>query len=255
MSHLSTDRLAALGDEEPTPAEAAHLLSCAECARERAAYRTLVAMARVERDTIALPLTRWDSIAGALAAEHLVAAPRTISVGPPAQRVVPRRASRFPLQAAAGILLLASGVIAGRASVGQPALPIAPSRVASSGASITDPVGMPTANASATRADSVYFASIEEARQAQARSEAIYQQAATFLAQHDTSGANDGSPVAYRSRLAALDQMLSTTREAMREAPHDPVINGYYLTTLGQREATLRQLNTVLPASLRTNSF
>jgi hypothetical protein len=41
----------------------------------------------------------------------------------------------------------------------------------------------------------------------------------------------------------------------MRQAPHDPVINGYYLTTLGQREATLRQLSTVLPASLRPNSF
>jgi hypothetical protein len=108
---------------------------------------------------------------------------------------------------------------------------------------------------SVARGDSSGFTSVEEARQAQARSEAIYQQAAAFLAQHDTSGAGDGSPVAYRSRLAALDQMISTTREAMREAPHDPVINGYYLTTLGQREATLRQLNTVLPASLRANSF
>jgi hypothetical protein len=41
----------------------------------------------------------------------------------------------------------------------------------------------------------------------------------------------------------------------MREAPHDPVINGYYLTTIGQREATLRQLNTALPASLRLTSY
>jgi len=49
--------------------------------------------------------------------------------------------------------------------------------------------------------------------------------------------------------------MISTTREAMREAPHDPVINGYYLTTVGQREAALRQLNYTLPASLRSNSF
>jgi hypothetical protein len=106
-----------------------------------------------------------------------------------------------------------------------------------------------------TSADSASFASIEEARLAQLHSEALYQQAAAFLAEHDTTGAGDGSPVAYRSRLAALDQVISTTREAMRQAPHDPVINGYYLTTLGQREATLRQLNTVLPASLRANSF
>src|SRR5215207_1492981 len=69
MSHLSTERLAALGDDEPTPAEAAHLAACAECARERDAYRTLVAMAHAERDAVGVPLTRWESIAGALAAE------------------------------------------------------------------------------------------------------------------------------------------------------------------------------------------
>ena len=52
-----------------------------------------------------------------------------------------------------------------------------------------------------------------------------------------------------------IRQADDPTREAMRQAPHDPVINGYYLTTLGQREATLRQLSTALPASLRANSF
>jgi hypothetical protein len=87
------------------------------------------------------------------------------------------------------------------------------------------------------------------------RTELLYQQASSFLARYDTLGAGGGSPVVYRSRLAALDRMITTTREAMHQAPHDPVINGYYLTTLGQREATLRQLNTVLPASLRVNSF
>ena len=98
------------------------------------------------------------------------------------------------------------------------------------------------------------FASLEEARAAQERSRRVFEDAAAYLARHD-SAAGDGSPVAYRSRLAALDQVISTTREALREAPHDPVINDYYLTTIGQREATLRQLNTALPASLRLNSF
>ena len=64
------ERLAALGDEEPTAVEAAHLAACAECARERSAYRTLVAMARTERDgDLEIPLTRWDAIAGAMATE------------------------------------------------------------------------------------------------------------------------------------------------------------------------------------------
>ncbi|MEO6527197.1 MAG: hypothetical protein ABIP93_11270 [Gemmatimonadaceae bacterium] len=251
MSHLPTDRLAALGDEEPTPAEAAHLVSCAECSRERTAYDTLVAMARLERNTIALPLTRWDSIARALTAEQTPAPTRILALEQPPSRSVTRRVARFPLQAAAGLLLVAGGMIAGRASVGEGLLPVSPTADASSPAA-SDAAAV---NASMTGTGSTTFASIEEARQAQMRSEAIYQQAAAFLAQHDTTGAGDGSPVVYRSRLAALDQMGFTLREAMRQAPHDPVINGYYLTTLGQREATIRQLNTVLPASLRTNSF
>ena len=258
MSHLPTDRLAALGDEEPTPAEAAHLLACAECARERAAYRTLVAMAHLERDTIALPLTRWDSIATALTAEQPAAAqpagaPRTLVLEPRGSGAITRRFARFPIQVAAGLLLVAGGVIAGRASAGVNPLPIP-----ASGSSIAQQQTFGAASTPVSPVaggDSASFASIEEARLAQARSEAIYQQAAAFLAQHDTTGAGDGSPVAYQSRLAALDQVISTTREAMRQAPHDPVINGYYLTTLGQREATLRQLNTVLPVSLRANSF
>jgi hypothetical protein len=243
MSHLSTERLAALGDEAPTPAEAAHLVACEVCAREHAAYRALVTMAHDERGAIGIPLSRFDSIASALAADQPQVAP--------ASRVVPdhnptaRHFLRTPMRAAAGFLLLAGGVAAGRMSAGASLFP-------------KMEVGAPSVATNTTRAassDSASFASIEEARVAQLHSEALYQQAAAFLAEHDTTGAGDGSPVAYRSRLAALDQVISTTREAMRQAPHDPVINGYYLTTLGQREATLRQLNTVLPASLRTNSF
>ena len=238
MLHLSTDRLAALGDDQPTPAEVAHLATCAECARERGAYQTLVAMAHAERAPLGLPLTRWESIASALAEE----APLLV------RRVPTRRSARWPLQAAAGLLLVASGAMLGRVSVGTAPLP----GVATS--SFTASSGAGTSPTERLAAESV-FASVDEARAAQTRSEQLYQQAAAFLAQHDTTGAGDGSPVAYRSRLAALDRVISTTREAMRQAPHDPVINGYYLTTLGQREATLRQLNTVLPASLRANSF
>ena len=245
MSHLSTDRLAALGDESPTPVEAAHLAACDACAREHAAYRALVTMAHEERGAIGIPLTRFESIAGALTADQvdLVTSPRA-SLG------VVRKSRRYlgaPVRAAAGFLLLAGGVVAGRASAGAPPLPFRGAR--------TESVAAATPARLVASTDSTSFASIEDARIAQLHSEALYQQAAAFLAEHDTTGAGDGSPVAYRSRLAALDQVISTTREAMRQAPHDPVINGYYLTTLGQREATLRQLNTVLPASLRANSF
>jgi len=150
---------------------------------------------------------------------------------------------------AAALLLMTGGAMLGRMSMGAGALPGADRQIATAA-----PVGGGAAKV-LPAADSSTFASIEDARAAQRRSEALYQQAAAFLARVDTTGIGSGSPVAYHSRLAALDRVISTTREAMREAPHDPVINGYYLTTLGQREATLRQLNTALPASLRMNSF
>jgi len=254
MSHLSTERLAALGDEAPTAAEAAHLAACDECARERAAYRTLVAMAHAERDAIGIPLTRWESIAGALANERLTLVP----AGSGAAQVAPARGrpARFlrpPLRAAAGLLLFVGGAVAGRVSSGPLPLPIGAARAGAATRQVADGNGRVTPVSS--QRDSRTFASVEEARSAQLHSEATYQQAAAFLAEHDSLGGSDYNPEMVKSRLAALDQMISTTRAAMREAPHDPVINGYYLTTVGQREVALRQLNTALPASLRSNSF
>ena len=257
MSHLSTERLAALGDEEATAPEAAHLAACVACAREREAYRTLVAMAHHEREAIGIPLTRWDSIAGVLANEHLVATStpgnavrqRAGTATAPARTV---RFLRMPMRAAAGFLLLVGGAIAGRVSAGAAPLPFGGALSAASSSSAED---AGSAALVARVPDSVSFTSVDDARVTQLRSASLYQKAAAFLAQHDTTGADDYNPEVVKSRLAALDQMISTTREAMRQAPHDPVINGYYLTTVGQREATLRQLNTVLPASLRSNSF
>jgi hypothetical protein len=151
---------------------------------------------------------------------------------------------------AAALLLVAGGVMLGRSSAGAGPFPGA-STAATAAAS--RPPSAPTSGAVPFASDST-FVSVDAARAAQQRSEIVYQQAAAYLAQRDSS-AGEESPVAYRSRLAALDRVISASRDAMREAPHDPVINGYYLTTIGQREATLRQLNTALPTSLRLNSF
>jgi hypothetical protein len=60
-----------------------------------------------------------------------------------------------------------------------------------------------------------------------------YQHAAAYLADHDSTAHVDESE-AYRTRLAALDRAGRAMSEALREAPYDPVINRYYLTTLGR---------------------
>jgi hypothetical protein len=48
-----------------------------------------------------------------------------------------------------------------------------------------------------------------------------------------------GDPIA---RLAALQSIVMTTQAALNQSPTDPVINGYHLTALAQRDATLKQV-------------
>jgi hypothetical protein len=235
MSHLPDERLAALFDEPPTSAELAHLATCERCARERAAYRALRELANAEQTRIGAPISSWESLAPALRADGV------IDTG---EWRVARRSRQFGgvwLQAAAALVIALAGVAYGRYTAIGTVLPATFAR--GGGAS------------SAPAPDSVTFASVQEARAAQERYEALYQNAALYVAAHDTLELSPDSPAAMRHRLATLDEVGATVRQALTESPGDPVINGYYLTTLGQREATLRQLNASLPVGVRVNSF
>jgi hypothetical protein len=232
MSHLSPERLAALVDSEPTATEFAHLMACAPCTEELDAHRALVAMATSDRTSIGLPLTRWESISSALRDEGLITTPA-------AGAGRSNRRARAWLQAAAMVLVAAGGVAAGRYSAGATLVP---------GATASSP-STPRAS------DSVVFRSRDDALAAFTQAEAQYQSAAAYLAQQDSASRGAETPSAMRTRLAALDRVAHTIREALVDAPYDPVLNGYHLTTLGQREATLRQLNTALPVGLRINTF
>src|SRR4051812_29844351 len=162
MLHLPTERLAALSDEPPSQEEAAHLAMCDVCARERRAYDAMLVMASAERESFGLPLTRWDSIATALAAEAPV-------LDAPARR--PNgRSHRWMLQIAAGLLLVVGGAILGRVSTGAAPMP---------------GVSMKDASVATGNADSVFFNSVDDARVAQQKSELTYQQAAAYLARFD----------------------------------------------------------------------
>lgn len=267
MLHLSSDRLAALADSEPTPLEAEHLAACAVCARERAANRSLLMMARAEREQLGMPLTRWDSLApelhraGLVAAGALMSAPAPITETQPAVRSASvRRAVRW-LQAAAVLLLIGGGAALGRLSAGASPFSFVWFGEPSVSVSTVERVPLPPVpplpsfNAAGGSDETVpEFSSVDEALFALRRYEDAYQHAARYLADHDSTTRVDDSD-AYRARLAALDRAGRAMSEALREAPYDPVINGYYLTTLGQREATLRQLDTALPNGYRIRSF
>ena len=232
MLHLSAERLATLVDESPTPAELAHLASCADCTRERAMYRSLADLAASESTRIGAPLTRWESLAPALLADGVIDDGRVLRLGA-------RRTRRPWLQAAAAVLFIAGGMMAGRYTAGASPLPIG---------------GSPT-NVASLMDTTPRFSSTAEARQVLAQSQALYETATAFLAQQDTTSHAGDSPSAIRTRLAAIEQTQDVMGEALKKAPYDAVINGYYLSTLGQREATLRQLNAVMPASMKITRY
>jgi len=262
MLHLSSERLAALADSEPAPHEADHLAGCAACARERAANRSLLMMARAEREQLGMPLTRWDSLAPELHRAGLVAAGALMGAAdaaapaaePPPRSGTMRRAALW-LQAAAVLFLVGGGAAFGRVSAGADPIPVgwfSEREEAPAGADvrISPPVAVHGDNAALLPE----FKSVDEALSALHRYEVAYQHAATYLADHDSTTRVDDSE-AYRTRLAALDRAGRAMSDALREAPYDPVINGYYLTTIGQRQATLRQLELSLPDGHRIRSF
>lgn len=137
------------------------------------------------------------------------------------------------VQAAAAVLLLIGGIAIGRTTI---ALPSAIGTPGSANATIG---GTPTSSESpaATTSDAS-FASVEEATASLDRAARDYERASRFLAANNTSGANKDSSAIYTARLAALDQVVNATESALQTAPHDPVINQYYLATMGARVAT-----------------
>jgi|SRR5215213_3447449 len=194
------------------------------------------------------PLTSWRSISAELRSEGLIVDP-----------VVSRFPVRRMLQIAAAMVLAVGGAAIGRASVGAPVLP-APvaqgsgSLLAPASSSLGSSAGSAGSLASMT---SGQFSSPEEAWDVLNRAGEEYQRASAYLSSNNAevpmpkAGASQ-----YRTRLAALDGVMSEIRGALKEAPEDPVINQYYLATVGAREATLRQLGTTLrPAGLSLNRF
>jgi hypothetical protein len=272
MLHLDPERLAALADEDPTAEEGAHLAHCLACRRERDAYVALLALAQREGQVDDAPLTSWASLSTALQAEGLLA-PSAGAVARASDddvRVIPlptavareARTRRFAgafgaaalRRVAAAALFVAGGMAAGRASVGAPALPLTDAAPVTASTGATTPDAGLEAGTALLTAGAASFASVDEAAQVLARAQRDYQQAAAFLAEHDST-TTVGSSDVLRARLAALDDVMPRVREALNEAPQDPVLNQVYLTTYDVRESTLRQLGRTLPAGARVNGY
>ena len=199
-----------------------------------------------EHDRNAPPLTDWGSLSAQLRAEGLIKDP-----------VNSRFNSRLMLRIAAGVALAVGGAALGRASTGAPLIPTSLAQLASD-ASSSESVASTSGDAGASPASFTgsQFKSPEEAWDVLNRAGEEYQHASAYLSASNTEVPLPANPSQYRTRLAALDGVMTEIRGALKEAPEDPVINQYYLATVGAREATLRQLGTTLrPAGVSLNRF
>ncbi len=234
MSHLNSERLAALPDDTPSPVEAAHLIGCDACSAELAAQRKLARMAAAAGPLTEGPISNFDALLPRLKAEGLIAAGD-------------RRAlmMKWSVRVAASLVLVAGGAFAGRMSVARESQTAAQGANAAGGTSLV-------ANAQPVSS----FNTADDAVRALSLSQQTYQSAAAYLAAQDTTshfiGLNENT---YRTRLTALDDILAATRAALYQAPQDPVLNQYYQGTLSARQATLVQLRGVMPVAARKGNY
>ena len=181
-----------------------------------------------ERSRELAPLNDWRTIAARAREEGLRRESQTARVWGSAQPW---------LQAAAAVLILVGGIAIGRttnalpstgnltADLTQPSPPVANASAVPSAAAAVSPANMS-------------FASVDEAAATLDRAVREYQSASQFLAANNTSGGTRDSVSIYAARVAALDKIQDATERALQTAPHDPVINQYYLATMGARVAT-----------------
>jgi hypothetical protein len=202
----------------------------------------LDAMVDRERGRDLAPLNDWSTIAARLREEGII---RDSS-----RPMMIAGTSNWWIRAAAAVLIALGGAAAGRYSAAR--------SVDQSAVAISAPDATPVQQASnITPATGVSeFKSADDAWAVLNRAGAEYQKASAYLAANNTVQTTraDSAPV-YQNRLAALDKVMSATHSALNQAPNDPVINQYYLATMGAREATRQQLNAVQTVGAKLKGF
>ena len=150
------------------------------------------------------------------------------------------------IQAAAAMLLLVGGIAIGRTTIA------IPGSVQSSNQA--QQIAGSGGTSGATTASSIAgFASVDDASATLERALRDYERASAFLAANSSGPTTVDSSGIYRTRLAALDKVNNAMESALRTAPHDPVINQYYLATMGARVAT--QQMAARPVGLALRGF
>jgi hypothetical protein len=272
MQHLDLEQLARLVDEAPEPAEAEHLRGCLVCRRELAEMRAQTD-ALAELGAIEPPDSAWAELETRLQEERLI--------GTPAPRTRILSLYRPPMRIAAGIALFLLGGAAGGALLRSPAsqdqvavdAPAADApRPSSRGSAIADPeilfVREPApaaevaggahgarlaANGAASQVRRTAGAVPPERTAPRRATRAQADRAARELAQAQAeyvgalqrvaAMADPASGNTPETRLAAMEQLVALTAQALERVPGDPVINGYHLAAVAERDALRREMD------------
>ena len=170
------------------------------------------------------PLNEWRTIAARAREEGLI------------REESGQRWSGQPwMQAAAAILLLVGGIAIGRTTIG---LPTTGQSVATAPPATNTQAPANSAPTTASPATDASFASVNDASAALDRAVLEYQRASQYIAANNLSARTRDSAAIYRARAEALEKIVNATESALRTAPQDPVINQYYLATMGAQAAT-----------------
>lgn len=146
------------------------------------------------------------------------------------------------LQAAAAVLLLVGGIAIGRSTIG---LPVAQNSSNVAIAPAASPATVSPTSTDQAVTPSAEFASVDQASAVLDSAVRAYQRASQYIAANNLAERTRDSAAIYRARAEALDKIANAARSALATAPHDPVINQYYLATMGARVATRQVVSTV----------
>ena len=267
MQHLTLEELARLVDEAPEPAEAEHLRDCLVCRRERDAMRAQTSALASLADPEPRP-GAWRALGVALAAEGLMrpASARAFRTSHPLLRIA-AALLLFATGAAAGLSLLRPGTTPHVAQA-----PVQPSKGEGRvlGVAQLPParaesqvVDAPAAAEPALPAAELPVARLVSARVGDAvpatplrRAPALTPEARAAARELDEAEAayvaalrkyaeiaDPASGADPETRLSALQTLVETTGRALEQAPGDPVLNGYHLAVLDERDALRRQID------------
>ena len=183
------------------------------------------------------PLNDWRTIAARAREEGLIRESDSSGY---------RGSSQPWMQAAAAILILIGGIAIGRTTIGLPTLTENPANNVATATPSPTPTNAttPAVAPSPVLVSDASFASVDDAADALNRALRDYQRASQYIAATNALTKSPDSTAIYTARAAAFDKIVNATESALRTAPRDPVINQYYLATMGAQVAT-RQMASV----------